>query len=79
MGMFDTVIFTCPSCLGEIEEQSKAGDCILAEHNQDAVPVAIAAELNGTRIVCPHCGKRMRAYAPIRPTVYMHLDDDTDE
>jgi hypothetical protein len=56
MGMFDTVLFACPSCDKQIEEQSKAGDCRLNDYDQSFVPVEIAKALENTEVHCSNCG-----------------------
>lgn len=55
MGMFDSVWFKCPNCGEEIEEQTKIGDCILANYNEDKVPVEIAHYLLHSELKCYHC------------------------
>lgn len=57
MGMFDIVYFKCPSCDGEIEAQSKAGECCLLNFNQNDVPPGIAGDINGSTIWCQSCNK----------------------
>ncbi len=57
MGCFDTVRLRCPVCdQSEIEIQSKAGDCELVEYTERAVPVEIAAAIQGKRARCSECG-----------------------
>lgn len=55
MGMFDRIIFTCPNCGKEIENQSKAGVCLLYDYNQDAVPLAIASDILNDDMYCENC------------------------
>lgn len=57
MGMFDSVYFKCPNCGEEIEEQSKAGECILHNYDPDSVPYEIAINLNNEKSKCYECGK----------------------
>ena len=47
MGCFNTVIFKCPSCGGEIAEQVKSGSCTLNTFNEDKVPIDDAGGLIG--------------------------------
>lgn len=56
MGMFDTVVFTCPRCDSVLEEQSKAGECVLSRHNNDQVPPEIAKDIEGTDVYCDEDG-----------------------
>ena len=58
MGLFDTVCFVCPKCGGRIEEQSKAGECALAEYHSENVPDYIAKDIEGTTVSCESCDKR---------------------
>ena len=55
MGVFDSVWLKCPECGRDVEFQSKQGRCTLAFYQQDHVPVAIAADLNGRTRECV-CG-----------------------
>lgn len=55
MGMFDRIIFTCPNCKKDIEEQSKAGECLLYEYTQIAVPLSIASDILNNEVYCEGC------------------------
>ena len=55
MGMFDSVMITCPSCGKKLEFQSKAGDCTLATYEQDKVPIEIAYDI-GLDVERCECG-----------------------
>lgn len=55
MGMFDIIRFTCPNCNKAIEEQSKAGKCLLYDYNQDAVPLQIAGDILNAELHCENC------------------------
>ena len=55
MGMFDRVMVTCPKCGEEIEFQSKAHECALAEYTLYNMPSSIAADLEGANTTCPGC------------------------
>lgn len=61
MGMYDEIGIRCPSCGHVVVFQSKAGECVLEQYEQDAVPVAIAADIEGDSWSCPGCGKRVVA------------------
>lgn len=56
MGMYDSVIFTCPECGGDIEEQSKASYCTLSRYDSKEIPANIARDIEGNIIVCG-CGE----------------------
>lgn len=55
MGMFDTVIFDCPTCGRKLDVQSKAGTCILDSFSQYSVPVEIAIDLENELVYCEKC------------------------
>lgn len=55
MGMFDTIKFHCPNCGNEIEEQTKAGGCMLETFSSNKVPTEIAVQMAGDRIRCDMC------------------------
>ncbi len=76
MGMFDTVIFRCPKCGGQIEEQSKAGECLLKDYNQKEVPVIIAISIEGNMVYCNDCDKSFIISKAVVPqTVSLSLID----
>ena len=62
MGLFDSVYFGCPNGCEEangvdveLEVQSKAGECTLASFSPRAVPMAIAADIDGEQVYCYLC------------------------
>jgi transcription elongation factor Elf1 len=57
MGLFDTVNFTCPDCGSNVEVQSKAGQCCLADISESEVPKTIAEDINGKIVACNECEK----------------------
>ena len=57
MGLFDTVHAKC-SCGGDVEFQSKAGECCLRDFSNDQVPLDIAADIVGDLASCNECGKQ---------------------
>ena len=52
MGMFDSVVTTCPNCGDEVEFQSKAGDCRLRIFDVHSVPPQIAYDIDGQSVRC---------------------------
>ena len=56
--MFDSVIFKCPNCGADIEEQSKAGICVCETYEPDEVPLSIAMDINRQLIKCYDCGAK---------------------
>lgn len=56
MGIFDSVIVRC-FCGGEIEFQSKAGECILQTFEIEKVPRKVAIDISGNSSVCNKCNK----------------------
>lgn len=80
MGMYDSVFATCPTCKqGQIEFQSKSGECCLSTYPMNAVPVAIAEDLEGELAPsrCSQCGAlyKLAPDSPFPRTVSMHLAD----
>ena len=73
MGLFDRVYIHCPQCGKRLEFQSKAGRCVLAEYDEDCVPVVIAKSISGDVEECPRCGTRVKAVENLCiATVAMH-------
>ena len=64
MGMFDTVVVTCPSCGTELEFQSKAGACQMSRYPADTIPSAVAADLDGCSQTCS-CGETVTLLLPV--------------
>ena len=60
MGMFDSLIVNCPNCNGEVEFQSKAGNCSLDTYNIHNVPAQIAIDCKDDIETCHNCGKHIR-------------------
>lgn len=57
MGMFDSVMAKCIICgEGNIEFQSKAGDCSLETFDPERVPMNIAKNIEGDMSKCDECG-----------------------
>lgn len=56
MGMFDSVLLSCPKCHNAVEFQSKAGKCTLHTYTSNQVPIEIAIDINGDTTVCENCG-----------------------
>ena len=75
MGMFDTVIFKCPRCGKEVQEQTKVGRCVLAYYEEKEVPVGIAQSLDGDTICCYECNGvfTIKSEYPFPTTVPMKL------
>ncbi len=75
MGLYDTIVFTCPSCGETISEQTKEGENYLATFQAAEVPVGLARGLNGMDLRCYSCGKRwtMKAMVPVPATVPVSL------
>lgn len=70
MGMYDSVLAPCTKCDEYVEFQSKAGDCLLSRYFLDAVPVAIANDVEGDTECCEACGTPVTLrFAPATPQV----------
>jgi hypothetical protein len=66
MGMFDSVWHKC-ECGGDVEWQSKAGECSLAGYEPSSVPEAVAYDLLNETAACRSCGKPYRLIIPMAP------------
>lgn len=66
MGMFDSVYVRCPRCNEPVEFQSKAGDCRLAGYSPNAVPMAVALDLDGATTTCGKCNYEVEIHMPMR-------------
>jgi len=55
MGCYDTVHALCRQCGGEMEIQSKAGDCMLQDFDLSDAPPAILGDLHGETLACRRC------------------------
>lgn len=65
MGMFDYVRMACPECHDIIEEQSKAGPCLLNDYSLQTAPEAVIRDLAGEDIWCTSCNNSfVITYAP---------------
>jgi uncharacterized Zn finger protein len=71
MGMFDTVHIRCPECGTDVEFQSKAGDCTLADYYplQDETPAVIITDLAGRSSPCEKCGTIITLELVTKPTL----------
>jgi hypothetical protein len=57
MGVYDTIVFNCPSCGYEMSAQSKSGECTLQEYNHKEVPIGVAYDVNRHAPFKCKCGK----------------------
>jgi len=64
MGMYDTLNFICPACNQVTSEQSKVGECRLAEYNLTNAPLLVIADINDEgergRLYCGECNKALQ-------------------
>lgn len=74
IGMFDRIIFTCPTCHTPIEEQSKAGKCNLLQFSETAVPLSIASDIKGNILHCGNCKGAFIIRLSAAPDVPMRLE-----
>ena len=73
MGMFDSVMFRCPECGNRIEQQSKAGDCLLHTFESHEVPLGIADSVAGNLIYCENCDSHFSIGYVHIPQAYIGL------
>lgn len=77
MGCFDTVRVKCPECGEYGDIQSKAGACVLEDFYDDSVPIAIARDIDGERVLCG-CGTSFEIQAEICQFVRVHAIREQD-
>lgn len=73
MGMYDSVRFECTKCGGDVEAQSKAGECALTEFSPYQVPMVIAADMIGDTVSCRDCGERYTVEGHVPPFVELWI------
>lgn len=71
MGCFDSVLFDCPKpeCSGQVEFQSKGGDCAMISYDRNYVPLGVAADLRDSE--CRDCGTKFSPRATPREVTVM--------
>jgi len=69
MGMFDTVRIKCPKCGEHIEEQSKAGDCMLNTYDLENAPPALIQDVSGIEYECYSCKAKLIVLSEIKVDV----------
>jgi len=69
MGMFDTIRIKCPKCGNYIEEQSKAGDCLLNTYDLEEAPVALIQDVSGIEYECNSCKCKLIVLSEIKVDV----------
>jgi len=78
MGMFDRVWAKCPKCGEQVEFQSKAGKCILADYSLSSVPMGIAEDIDGDIECCPKCGASIKIIIPKANSKRIAMEIATD-
>lgn len=79
MGCYDTVTFRCPKCRNRLSEHSKAGECSLLAFDSGSVPLAVAADLQGTTVECVQCFSEWVVKLDAPGTVRMYLEQPETE
>jgi len=79
MGMFDSLIVSCPDCGHHIEFQSKSGPCELRIYREDNLPTDVAIGMNGDINNCKNCKKIVKLNCVISPYARVVLDDAYSE
>ena len=69
MGMFDSLLVNCPQCGNQIEFQSKAGECSLAEYSIFNVPPEVALDCSKDVEICSKCGELVKLHVQSITTV----------
>ena len=76
MGMFDTVYMNCRKCGKNFEEQSKGGECTLANYGLDTAPIDVLSGLDRKNITCPYCGTEHEIVIKYMTSMRLKEDDD---
>lgn len=82
MGMFDTLVMTCPHCKETTTEQSKSGPCSLSNYCPEDAPASILEDLSESTLFCEKCSEPFHLKVQIIKTVRAvagRIDDDDDE
>jgi len=58
MGCYNTLIFKCPSCGSDIEEQSKGGSCTLSTYEAIEAPLGDLVYVEDEIIYCDKCKRK---------------------
>ena len=84
MGCFDTLVFNCPKCGEECEEQSKAmPDPSLDRFGLADAPNMVLADIedesNKSRVHCSKCKSELRIKLAVMANVYVHVPKEEKE
>lgn len=60
MGMYDIIVFSCPFCGAQIEEQTKADLCELRRYYLGNIPPAAAGSLHNQTGWCSVCERKYK-------------------
>jgi len=66
MGLYNTVVFSCPKCSGRIEEQSKAEEGF-REFYSSEVPELTAIDILGGLVWCKDCNISYQIVNIVKP------------
>ena len=79
MGMFDTVLVSCPACEETLEFQSKAGVCLLNDYSLQSAPIEVLLDiLEYGEEYCNKCQTTIQLRVeipPVRPVLIPFLVD----
>jgi hypothetical protein len=77
VGLFDIILYNCPSCGAEMDEQYKPGD--MNTFHLTEVPARIAAELGGWTRHCYACNAPYHIKTDVKVTVELKAGEAPDE
>lgn len=78
MGVFDYVVFRCPSCSETLEDQSKAGSPSFSRYKLEDAPPEVIRDVSNCTRHCPHCGNSFHIKSKITVEVKVlpgHIED----
>ncbi len=61
MGCYDIIKVPCPECSGDVEFQSKGGECDFNTYEGSNVPIDVAGDANRHPGYCDECGTAFEA------------------
>lgn len=77
MGLFDTILYNCPRCDAELDEQFKPGD--MATYHLEDAPAHVASQLGGWTRSCYVCHGTYHIKTDVRVHVELIAGEAPDE
>jgi hypothetical protein len=79
MGVYDSILLSCPKCGELYAAQSKSGDCLLRIYNFEDTPDDVMANVNRhAPFVCFKCGAKFKVEFDPKPKIVETGDINDD-